>query len=71
MPQCGTAANYHQKAMIAAVAGFAMPDDVHMIMQVHDELVFEITRVLLEGTNITVHKLMESSMNYSLKVEAN
>ena len=42
-----------------------------MIMQVHDELVFEVRESYLENANIMIHKLMESSMELAipLKVE--
>lgn len=72
-PMQGTAADIIKKAMIAVDNWICneRPDDVHMIMQVHDELVFEVRESYLENANIMIHKLMESSMELAipLKVE--
>ncbi|HIE5767303.1 TPA: DNA polymerase I [Proteus mirabilis] len=72
-PMQGTAADIIKKAMIAVDNWICneCPDDVHMIMQVHDELVFEVRESYLENANIMIHKLMESSMELAipLKVE--
>lgn len=72
-PMQGTAADIIKKAMIAVDNWICSecPDDVHMIMQVHDELVFEVRESYLENANIMIHKLMESSMELAipLKVE--
>lgn len=72
-PMQGTAADIIKKAMIAVDNWICheCPDDVHMIMQVHDELVFEVRESYLEKANVMIHKLMESSMELAipLKVE--
>lgn len=72
-PMQGTAADIIKKAMIAVDHWICneCPDDVHMIMQVHDELVFEVRESYLEKANTMIHKLMESSMELAipLKVE--
>lgn len=72
-PMQGTAADIIKKAMIAVDHWICneCPDDVHMIMQVHDELVFEVRESYLEKTNTMIHKLMEGSMELAipLKVE--
>ncbi|MCK9780437.1 MULTISPECIES: DNA polymerase I [Proteus] len=72
-PMQGTAADIIKKAMIAVDNWICneCPADVHMIMQVHDELVFEVRESYLENANIMIHKLMESSMKLAipLKVE--
>ncbi|HGN1206130.1 DNA polymerase I [Proteus mirabilis] len=72
-PMQGTAADIIKKAMIAVDNWICheCPDDVHMIMQVHDELVFEVRESYLEKANAMIHKLMESSMELAipLKVE--
>lgn len=72
-PMQGTAADIIKKAMIAVDNWICneCPNDVHMIMQVHDELVFEVRESYLENANIMIHKLMESSMELAipLKVE--
>ncbi|MBQ0213623.1 DNA polymerase I [Proteus vulgaris] len=72
-PMQGTAADIIKKAMIAVDHWICneCPDDVHMIMQVHDELVFEVRESYLEKANTMIHKLMEGSMELAipLKVE--
>lgn len=72
-PMQGTAADIIKKAMIAVDNWICneCPADVHMIMQVHDELVFEVRESYLENANLMIHKLMESSMELAipLKVE--
>lgn len=72
-PMQGTAADIIKKAMIAVDHWICneCPDDVHMIMQVHDELVFEVRGSYLEKANTMIHKLMEGSMELAipLKVE--
>ena len=72
-PMQGTAADIIKKAMIAVDHWIynECPDDVHMIMQVHDELVFEVRGSYLEKANTMIHKLMEGSMELAipLKVE--
>ncbi len=72
-PMQGTAADIIKKAMLAVDNWICheCPDDVHMIMQVHDELVFEVRESYLEKANAMIHKLMESSMELAipLKVE--
>ncbi|UDN35812.1 DNA polymerase I [Proteus sp. NMG38-2] len=72
-PMQGTAADIIKKAMIAVDHWICneCSDDVHMIMQVHDELVFEVRESYLEKANTMIHKLMEGSMELAipLKVE--
>ncbi len=72
-PMQGTAADIIKKAMIAVDHWICneCPDYVHMIMQVHDELVFEVRESYLEKANTMIHKLMEGSMELAipLKVE--
>lgn len=72
-PMQGTAADIIKKAMIEVDHWICneCPDDVHMIMQVHDELVFEVRESYLEKANTMIHKLMEGSMELAipLKVE--
>lgn len=72
-PMQGTAADIIKKAMIAVDNWInnECPDDVHMIMQVHDELVFEVRESYLETANQKIHQLMENSMTLDipLKVE--
>ncbi|MFR0656068.1 DNA polymerase I [Pantoea sp. SIMBA_079] len=63
-PMQGTAADIIKRAMIA-VDGWLQRqngDDVKMIMQVHDELVFEIHKDAVESASAKIRQLMESSM---------
>ncbi|MDF2785350.1 MAG: polymerase [Pantoea eucrina] len=63
-PMQGTAADIIKRAMIA-VDGWLQQqsgDDVKMIMQVHDELVFEIHKDAVESASAKIRQLMESSM---------
>ena len=72
-PMQGTAADIIKKAMIAVDKWICneCPDDVYMVMQVHDELVFEVRESYLDAANAMIHKLMENSMELAipLKVE--
>lgn len=64
-PMQGTAADIIKRAMIA-VDGWLQQqnsDDVKMIMQVHDELVFEIHKDAVESASEKIRQLMESSMS--------
>ena len=61
-PMQGTAADIIKRAMIA-VDGWLLSEKprVRMIMQVHDELVFEVHKDDLEAVAKKIHALMESS----------
>ena len=61
-PMQGTAADIIKRAMIA-VDGWLLSEKprVRMIMQVHDELVFEVHKDDLEAVAKKIHELMESS----------
>lgn len=62
-PMQGTAADIIKRAMIAVDAWLdADKQRVKMIMQVHDELVFEVHKDDMEAVSKKVHELMESSM---------
>ncbi|MCT4714122.1 DNA polymerase I [Enterobacteriaceae bacterium H18W14] len=62
-PMQGTAADIIKRAMIA-VDGWLQKDKprVKMIMQVHDELVFEVHKDDVEAVSGKIHELMEGSM---------
>ncbi len=63
-PMQGTAADIIKRAMIA-VDGWLMTQtspDVKMIMQVHDELVFEVKEEAIATASEKIRQLMESSM---------
>ncbi len=61
-PMQGTAADIIKRAMIA-VDGWLQSEKprVRMIMQVHDELVFEVHKDDVEAVSKKIHELMESS----------
>ena len=63
-PMQGTAADIIKRAMIA-VDEWLKPqtnDDVKMIMQVHDELVFEVRADAVDSASAKIRQLMEGSM---------
>ncbi|BBP44670.1 DNA polymerase I [Thiosulfatimonas sediminis] len=62
-PMQGTAADIIKTAMITIDKWLAQsPLDVQMIMQVHDELVFEVAEKDIPATQETIKQLMESAM---------
>ncbi len=63
-PMQGTAADIIKRAMIDVDSWLQQQqsDDVKMIMQVHDELVFEIHKDAVESASKKIQQLMESSM---------
>jgi DNA polymerase-1 len=74
-PMQGTAADIIKKAMLAVskwMQGLANQSDVSMMMQVHDELVFEIKADKVEGYVKEINQLMETcvSLDVPLIVEA-
>ncbi|MHC0466761.1 DNA polymerase I [Kosakonia cowanii] len=61
-PMQGTAADIIKRAMIAVDAWLQQEKPrVRMIMQVHDELVFEVHKEDIEAVMKKIHELMESS----------
>jgi len=66
-PMQGTAADIIKRAMIAADQWLYMPDakqqnvDARMIMQVHDELVFEIAADQIDSCSTTIRQIMCSA----------
>jgi len=69
-PMQGTAADIIKRAMIE-VHGWlcANDDDTLMIMQVHDELVFEVAETRLDSARDQIAKLMTSAADLSIKLE--
>ncbi|CAI1160571.1 DNA polymerase I [Serratia quinivorans] len=63
-PMQGTAADIIKRAMIEVDAWLQAQEQplVRMIMQVHDELVFEVHESVLEESNQRIRELMENSM---------
>ncbi|KEY59808.1 DNA polymerase I [Serratia sp. DD3] len=72
-PMQGTAADIIKRAMIEVDAWLQGQETplVRMIMQVHDELVFEVHQSAIEAASQRIHELMEGSMKLAvpLKVE--
>ena len=70
-PMQGTAADIIKRAMIA-VDGWLLQqnsDEVKMIMQVHDELVFEIHKDAVASASQTIRELMENSMKLDVPLQ--
>jgi len=66
-PMQGTAADIIKRAMLAVhdwLANSSM--DARMIMQVHDELVFEVAESQLDGFTAKIHELMEGAAQLSV-----
>ena len=62
-PMQGTAADIIKTAMIQIEKWLQTCDfDIQMLMQVHDELVFEVAEDQLEAVNIEIKRLMESAL---------
>ncbi|WP_058972467.1 DNA polymerase I [Type-D symbiont of Plautia stali] len=70
-PMQGTAADIIKRAMIAVDGWLQQQNDdaVQMIMQVHDELVFEIRNDAVESASATIRQLMESSMKLDVPLQ--
>ncbi|MDO4627424.1 MAG: DNA polymerase I [Pasteurellaceae bacterium] len=60
-PMQGTAADIIKRAMIAIADQIAQQDEIKMIMQVHDELVFEVREDRLEYYRDKIKMLMENA----------
>ncbi|TAL99301.1 MAG: DNA polymerase I, partial [Rhodanobacter sp.] len=60
-PMQGSAADIIKRAMIAVAAWLKQRDDAHMLMQVHDELVFEVRANAVEAVRAGVIERMSSA----------
>jgi len=73
MPLQGTAADIIKLAMIRIFEEFSLEknQDIRMILQVHDELVFEIKEEKLKEYAARIQEIMENvyKLNISLKVD--
>jgi DNA polymerase-1 len=71
-PMQGTAADVIKKAMLLVDAWLVErdSDDVRMLMQVHDELVFEVKEECLEEVEAKICELMESAADLSVPLIA-
>jgi len=66
-PMQGTAADIIKRAMLAVQDWLANSSmDARMIMQVHDELVFEVAESQLDGFTAKIHELMEGAAQLSV-----
>ena len=70
-PMQGTAADIIKRAMIAVDEWLQQQNDaaVRMIMQVHDELVFEVQSDAVESASQQIRKLMEGSMKLDVPLQ--
>ncbi|TAL75372.1 MAG: DNA polymerase I [Rhodanobacter sp.] len=60
-PMQGSAADIIKRAMIAVAAWLAGRDDAHMLMQVHDELVFEVHKDAVDAIREGVSARMQGA----------
>ena len=60
-PMQGSAADIIKRAMIAVAGWIAGRDDVHMLMQVHDELVFEVRADAIDEVRAAVIERMSGA----------
>ncbi|WP_133128550.1 DNA polymerase I [Legionella nagasakiensis] len=67
-PMQGSAADIIKKAMLAIAAWQNKPSSrkARMIMQVHDELVFEVQKEVVDEIKITIKQLMEHTVELSV-----
>lgn len=67
----GTAADIIKRAMIGVDQWLSSqdPQKIKMIMQVHDELVFEVDDSLLETASATIRDIMESSLTLDVPLQ--
>jgi len=70
-PMQGTAADIIKRAMINVAAWLEQPDAprARIIMQVHDELVFEVHKDDLEKAKETIRQLMETCMELAVPLQ--
>lgn len=65
-PMQGTAADIIKKAMIAVYQEIKNADDIKVVMQVHDELVFEVKKEVAQAWAEKIKKTMESVVELSV-----
>jgi len=68
-PMQGTAADIIKKAMLAVYDAIKDNKDIRMIMQVHDELVFEILEEKLDELTSLVKEIMESAVKLDIPLK--
>ena len=68
----GTAANIIKKVMIKLYDEFKNNDDIKMLLQVHDELIFEVKDEVSEKYMEKIKKIMEGTIKFEdIKLSAN
>lgn len=70
-PMQGTAADIIKKAMIAVDQRIGQRQDIKMLMQVHDELVFEVKSSVLEEAKVLITDCMENTVKLSVPLIIN
>jgi DNA polymerase I len=60
-PMQGTAADIIKRAMITVAAWLKDRDDAHMLMQVHDELVFEVRADAVDTVRDAIRQRMSAA----------
>ncbi len=65
-PMQGTAADIIKKAMLAVYAYIKQNADIRMVMQVHDELVFEVPENKVDVVSAEIKSLMENAASISV-----
>ena len=68
-PMQGTAADIIKQAMLKVFAEIKNNPDIRMIMQVHDELVFEVREEKQDELAVLVKNLMEKSVQLSIPLK--
>ena len=68
-PMQGSAADIIKKAMLSVYENIKGNDDIHLIMQVHDELVFEIRETKLEALTSQIKALMEQAVKLDIPLK--
>lgn len=69
-PIQGTAADIMKLAMVAVDTALRGRDDVRMVLQVHDELVFEVKEAAVAGVSKLVKEKMEGVATLRVPIEA-
>jgi len=65
-PMQGTAADIIKKAMIALHEKLGVQEEIKMLLQVHDELVFEVKESHVEEAKAVIKDLMENTVKLSV-----
>ncbi|CUR53822.1 DNA polymerase I [Serratia symbiotica] len=73
-PMQGTASDIIKRAMIninSWIQKQSYSSLIHMIMQVHDELVFEVHKSIIKVSNTHIRELMENSTKFTVPLKVN